>query len=72
MKNISQKKTKSKRNFSNLFEAQILIRNILENYYWLETEFIDNRVYSVVVPRVFDFNQNENQQLSLISFSNTF
>ena len=72
MKNISQKKTKSKRNFSNLFEAQILIRNILENYYWLETEFIDNRVYSVVVPRVFDFNQNENQQLSLISFSNSF
>ena len=72
MKNISQKKTKSKRNFSNLFEAQILIRNILENYYWLETEFIDNRVYSVVVPRVFDFNQNENQQLSLISFSKSF
>ena len=72
MKNISQKKTKSKRNFSNLFEAQILIRNILENYYWLETEFIDNRVYSVVVPRVFDFNQSENQQLSLISFSNSF
>ena len=72
MKNISQKKTKSKRNFSNLFEAQILIRNILENYYWLETEFIDNRVYSVAVPRVFDFNQNENQQLSLISFSNSF
>ena len=66
------KKTKSKRNFSNLFETQILIKTVLENSYWLETEFIYNRVYSVVVPRVFDFSQSENQQFSLISFSNSF
>ena len=71
MKNISRKKQNLNVTLA-IFLKQILIKTVLENSYWLETEFIYNRVYSVVVSRVFDFNQSENQQLSLISFSNSF
>ena len=71
MKNISRKKQNLNVTLA-IFLKQILIKTVLENSYWLETEFIYNRVYSVVVPRVFDFNQSENQQFSLISFSNSF
>ena len=53
----------------------ILVSVILykPGYYWIEIEFTYNQVELIAVSRVlFDFNQNENQQLSLISFSNSF